>query len=94
MLPAYLFWGDEFLIRQASDALIKALLPEPSAGINLQRMDGASPREIAAELSTLPLFPGRKVVVVHDPEFLAPQKGRKGEPLAKAREAWKAGRRK
>ena len=36
---------------------------------------------------------GRKVVLVHDPEFLAPKKAR-GDGLAKSREAWRAGRRK
>ena len=41
----------------------------------------------------MPLFPGRKVVLVRDPEFLAPKKGR-GDALGKAREAWKAGKRK
>ncbi len=75
--PVYLFWGDEFLVRQAAQAQLQQLLPEPQAGLSLQTMDGASPREVAVELATLPLFPGPKVVLLHDPEFLAPQKGRK-----------------
>lgn len=81
-LPAYLFWGDEFLARQAAQAQLRQLLPGAQAGLSLQILDGASPREVAAELSTLPLFPGPKVVLLHDPGFLAAppvaKGGRKG----------------
>jgi hypothetical protein len=93
VLPIYLFWGEEFLVRREADALARTLVPDAAAGLNLAVLDAASPREIAAELMTLPLFPGRKVVVVRDPEFLAPKKGRV-DALGKVREAWKAGRRK
>jgi DNA polymerase-3 subunit delta len=48
---------------------------------------------VAGELATLPMFPGRKVVLLRDPEFLAPKKGRT-DALGKAREAWRANRRK
>ena len=68
-------------------------MPGASVGLNLVPLDGASPREVAMELDTLPLFPGRKVVVLKDPEFLAPKKGR-ADALGKARDAWKANRRK
>jgi len=91
--PFYLFWGEEFLIRQSSDAVVKALVPDASIGLNLSILDGASPRDVANDLATLPLFPGRKVVLVRDPEFVAPKKGR-GDPLVKPKEAWVAGKRK
>ena len=91
--PLYLAWGEEFLVRRDADALVQALVPEEAAGLNLARLDGASPREVAAELATLPLLPGRKVVLLRDPEFLAPKKGR-SDALARARDAWKSGRRK
>lgn len=91
--PLYLLWGEEFLVRKGADELVKKLVPDASVGLNLSIMDGASPREIASELATMPLFPGAKIVVVRDPEFLAPKKGR-GDALSKARDAWKAGRRK
>ncbi len=91
--PLYLLVGEEFLVRKGADDLVKRILPDASVGLNLSVMDGASPREVAQELATLPLFPGRKVVMVRDPEFLAPKKGR-GDALGKARDAWKAGRRK
>lgn len=91
--PLYLLLGDEFLVRRGADELVKRLLPDASVGLNLSVMDGASPREVSQELATLPLFPGKKVVVVRDPEFLAPKKGR-GDAMARVRDAWKAGRRK
>jgi len=91
--PAYLFAGDEFLVRKAAEELVKVVIPSAAAGLNLVVMDGASPREVAMDLATLPLFPGPKVVMLRDPEFLAPKKGRT-DALSKAREAWRAGRRK
>ncbi|WPB80901.1 DNA polymerase III subunit delta [Archangium violaceum] len=91
--PLYLLWGEEYLVRRGADDLVKVLLPDASAGLNFAVLDAGSPREVAQELATLPLFPGRKVVLVRDPEFLAPKKGR-GDALGKAREAWKAGKRK
>lgn len=91
--PVYLCWGEEYLVRRDADALASALVPDAASGLNFAVLDAGSPREIAAELLTLPLFPGRKAVLVRDPEFLAPRKGRV-DALARVREAWKAGRRK
>jgi DNA polymerase III subunit delta len=91
--PVYLVLGEEFLVRQELDRLEKALVPAGAADLNLVVMDGASPREVSQELSTLPMFGGRKVVVLKDPEFLLPRKGRP-DGLNRAREAWKANRRK
>ena len=91
--PVYLCWGEEYLVRRDAEALAQALVPDAAAGLNYTVLDAASPREIAAELLTLPLFPGRKLAMVRDPEFLAPKKGRV-DALGKVREAWKAGRRK
>ena len=93
VLPLYLLWGEEYLVRRGAEDLVKVLLPDASAGLNFAVLDAGSPREVAQELATMPLFPGRKVVLVRDPEFLAPKKGR-GDALGKAREAWKAGKRK
>jgi DNA polymerase III subunit delta len=56
-------------------------------------LDAGTPREVASELATLPMFGGRKVVFCRDPEFLAPKKGRT-DALGKAREAWNANRKK
>lgn len=91
--PAYLLAGEEFLIRKAAEKLIARLVPGGTADLNLVTMDAAGPREAAAELATLPMFGGRKVVFLRDPEFLAPKKGRP-DALGRAREAWKANRQK
>lgn len=91
--PVYLVWGEEFLVRKSADEIVKALVPDASAGLNLSVLDGGSPREVASDLATLPLFPGPKVVLTRDPEFVAPKKGR-GNVLGKALDAWRAGRRK
>ena len=91
--PVYLVHGEEFLVRKAAEQLIAKLVPGGTADLNLVSMDGATPREIAAELATMPMFGGRKVVWLRDPEFLAPKKGRV-DALGRAREAWKANRKK
>jgi DNA polymerase-3 subunit delta len=90
--PLYLLWGEEFLVRKGADQLIRRLLPKSAFDLSCSVLDAASPAEVAQDLATLPLFPGRKVVLIRDPEFLAPKKGRT-DALAKAREAWKSGRR-
>lgn len=91
--PVYLVTGEEFLVRKASDELVAKLLPKAMAGLNLAIHEGASPADVARDLATVPMFRGRKVVVVRDPEFLAPKKGRP-DALNKIKEAWTAGRRK
>jgi len=91
--PFYLLWGEEFLVRKAADELVRHLLPRSALALSYSTRDGASPAELAQDLATPPLLRGRKVVFATDPEFLAPKKAR-GDPLAKAREAWKSGRRK
>lgn len=90
--PVYLLAGEEFLVRKAAEKLLARLVPE-GADLNLVTLDGTSPREVAAELATMPMFGGRKVVFLRDPDFLAPKKGR-ADALSRARDAWKANRRK
>src|SRR5215469_15350300 len=92
-LPFYLLWGEEYLVRKAADELVKALLPPDLMSLNYSVLDAAGPRDVAQDLATLPLLPGRKVVLVRDPEFLAPKKGR-GDGLKRARDAWRTGRQK
>ena len=91
--PVYFLAGEEFLVRKAAERLISALVPGGSADLNLVTMDAATPRDVVSELATIPMFGGRKVVFCRDPEFLAPKKGR-GDALGRARDAWKANRRK
>ncbi len=91
--PVYLITGEEFLVRKASDEVVAKLLPKAMAGLNLAVHEGSSPADVARDLATMPMFRGRKVVVVREPEFLAPKKGR-ADALSKIKEAWTAGRRK
>ena len=90
--PIYVVTGEEFLVRKASDELVAKLLPKAMAGLNLAVLEGASPAEVARDLATAPMFRGRKVVVVRDPEFLQPKKGR-ADGLSKIKDAWNVGRR-
>lgn len=91
--PVYLLVGEEFLVRKAAERLLAKLVPGGAADLNCVTLDAAAPREIAAELATFPMFGGRKVVLLRDPEFLAPKKGR-ADALGRARDAWKANRKK
>jgi DNA polymerase-3 subunit delta len=91
--PVYLLAGEEYLVRKAAEQLIGKLVPGGSADLNLVTMDAATPRDVVSELATIPMFGGRKVVFCRDPEFLAPKKGR-GDALGRAREAWKANKKK
>lgn len=91
--PVYLLVGEEFLVRKAAERLLGKLLAGGASDFNCVPLDGATPKEIGAELATFPMFGGRKVVLLRDPEFLAPKKGR-ADALGRAREAWKANRRK
>ena len=45
--PLYLLWGEEYLVRKGADELVKALLPDASAGLNFAVLDAGSPREVA-----------------------------------------------
>ncbi|MFN7132634.1 MAG: hypothetical protein ACK4N5_11175, partial [Myxococcales bacterium] len=90
--PVFLLTGEEFLVRKLSDEIVARLLPKAMAGLNLSVMEGASPAEVARDLATIPMFRGRKVVVLREPEFFAPKKGR-ADALSKIKEAWNGGRR-
>ncbi len=86
----YLVVGDEFLVRQSADALCHALIAEKDRGLNMIRIDAsAGAAEIAGELGTVPMFRGRKAVVVEGAEALAEEKDAEAE-LSRARELWAA----
>ncbi len=91
--PVYVVYGEEFLVKKAAEVLIEKLLAPRDRQLNLVRLEAVSPREVVSELQTVPMFGGRKVVWVNEPEFLAPTKGR-AESLSKARDAWKNNRKK
>ena len=67
--PCYLLYGDEeYLIRRALDQIISCLLPPEDRDLNLFLMDGEQEDidRLCESLMTIPLLPGRKVVVVRD----------------------------
>ena len=79
--PLYLFVGDEdWLITQGIRALKDALLPDAETGWNFGEFQGkeADCEEVAAFLSTLPVFGGRKVAVLKDLDRLS---AAEAEPL-------------
>ena len=91
----YLIEGDEFLCRSAAREIAEALVPEASRELNLVVLDsGASARRVAEELRTVPMFRGEKAVWVQPAEFLAPRKAARGNPFAKIRDLWGAGKQK
>jgi DNA polymerase-3 subunit delta len=69
IVPCYLIYGDEeYLVTDALDRLIDALLPPDLRDLNLFHMEGED-EDIDAlcdSLLTPPLIPGRKVVVVRN----------------------------
>jgi DNA polymerase-3 subunit delta len=89
--PVYLLDGDAFLALRAARELAGALVPEERRALNLVELDAAaSPAEVAAELSTGGLFGGGKVVLVHEPAFLASKEDAEAA-FARAREQWGKG---
>lgn len=90
--PVYLITGEEYLVRKTAEEITSKLLPKASPGLNLCIHDSSSPAQVARDLATIPLLRGRKVVVLREPEFLAPKKGRT-DALAKIKDAWNSGRR-
>lgn len=71
--PVYLFHGEEdFLIEEATEAVIDAALEPEQRGFNLDKMYGsdADPREVVSHASSFPMMAERRVVVVRDAEKL------------------------
>jgi len=91
-VPVYLFDGDAFLSGRAAQELAAALVPEARRSLNLVELDAAAaPAEVAAELATVGLFGGAKVVLLAEPAFLA-SKEDQDEAFRRAREMWGQGR--
>ncbi len=90
--PVYLLTGEEYLVRRTSDEIVSRLVPKSQAALNVSILEGAGATDVARDLTTIPMFRGNKVVLVREPEFLAPKKGRQ-HALASVREAWNEGRR-
>jgi DNA polymerase III subunit delta len=90
--PVYVLVGDEFLCRGAVTELVAALVPESQRSLNVVQLDSmASTRQVADELSTLPMFRGTKVVCVQPAEFLAPKRAQ-GDAFERPRKLWEEGK--
>lgn len=71
--PVYLFYGEEdFLIEEATDAVIDAALAQDERGFNLDRLYGseADTRDVVSHASSFPMMAERRVVVVREVEKL------------------------
>ncbi len=66
--PVYLVHGDEFLCKKAFENLLDLLVPEKERSLNYEPLDGTAvtAEDVVGRLNTFPLFPGSKVVTVHD----------------------------
>ncbi len=93
--PVYLFYGDEFLVKETVHALIAQVLDPASCETNLIIMDGTNlnASDLSSELLTPSFFGGAKVVVVDQTTLFMGRKDQK-KATSKALDAWKAGDRK
>ena len=90
--PLVLVYGDQdYMVRQAYDRLLEALVPEESRTFNIEQHDGgkAEPQVLLDTLATPPMMGGAKAVGVYDARFFQ-SKANLGDVLAKAREKWQA----
>ena len=72
--PVYLLYGEEdFLIEEATDAILEAALTKDERGFNLDVLYGSDSdaRDIASHASSFPMMAERRVVVVRDVDKLA-----------------------
>jgi DNA polymerase-3 subunit delta len=90
--PLVLVYGDQdYMVRQAYDRLLEALVPEEARAFNVEQHDGskAEPQLLLDTLATPPMMGGAKAVGVYDARFFQ-SKANLGDMLAKAREKWQA----
>jgi DNA polymerase III delta subunit len=91
--PLVLIYGDqEYLVRQAYDRLLQALVPEAARAFNVEQFDGARAevRAVIDSLATPPLMEGPKAVGVYDARYFQ-SKSDAGDLLTRAGEKWQAG---
>jgi len=90
--PVYLLHGDEFLAKEGAKAIVEALVPpdQQSLGVEVVSEDRDS-ASVPSRLSTLPLFGGTKVVMIHDSKAFVSKESL--EKLAsRSMDAWREGK--
>jgi DNA polymerase-3 subunit delta len=67
-LPVFLIYGEELLVRNAFDELLKALLPTSQRSMNYDPLDGiqVNVHEVVERVNTFSLLPGTKVIALRD----------------------------
>ncbi|MEW6349536.1 MAG: DNA polymerase III subunit delta [Thermodesulfobacteriota bacterium] len=88
----YLFYGDEFLVKEKVHALVAQVLDPASRETNLVIMDGSTlnAADLSTEVLTPSFFGGPKVVIVDQTTLFMGRKDHK-KATSKALDAWKAG---
>lgn len=92
--PSFLLiHGDDFLTREAGQAVLDLLAPAEERAFSLERFDGQAVwDQVEASLRTPSLFPGRKIVWVENPPYFQPPE-RKVDLARRALELWGEGER-
>jgi DNA polymerase III delta subunit len=93
MKPLVLIYGDQdYLVKQAYDRLLDALVPADLRSFNLEQLDGTRVElgQVLDSFNTLPMLPGPKAVGLVDARFFQ-SKANTPELLQKAKDRWLAG---
>lgn len=90
--PLVLIHGDQdFLVKQAYDRILEALVPEDVRAFNLEQLDGtlAEVGQVLDGFNTPSMMPGNKAVGMTDARFFL-SKANAAELLGKAKARWEA----
>ena len=90
--PLVLIYGDQdYLVKQAYDRLLDALVPEDLRSFNLEQLDGtqAEVGQVLDAFNTPSMMPGNKVTGLTDARFFL-SKANAADLLKKAKERWVA----
>ncbi len=91
--PVILIHGDQdYLVKQAYDRLLEALVPEDLRAFNMEQLDGskAGALDVLDAWSIVPMMAGPKVVGVPEARYFQSKKNG-AEILTRAKESWENG---
>ena len=88
-LPVYLIYGEELLVRDSFEELLKALLPASQRNLNYDPLDGiqVNIHEVVERVNTFSLLPGTKVIALRDSRIFYARQD-KQQLLENARQAY------